>query len=238
VFLDSGQASGAWGNDDLSLIENVVGSPYGDSIRGTNGQNRLDGGPGNDRLSGLGGADVLVGEEGSDLLNGGDGSDTLAGGPGSDILLGGDGADVLSGHAGSSPSVGNNPDHLNGGAGNDTLYGQGGNDCSTTLFGHASCGDANRIPIDTDYVGQLFGGSGRDDIFGGDGRDRLDGGPTQPNLLNGGASAFDFCSFGPPGEQRIACELPPSALSSSSSSVGLRSSELWRRFGQNGLEAE
>lgn len=78
------------------------------TIRGTNGNDVIDGGPGNQILYGLQGDDVLsggdgddeiYGQEGSDTLDGGAGNDRLfwGGGPGLDTLTGGSGADVLIG---------------------------------------------------------------------------------------------------------------------------------------------
>jgi hypothetical protein len=70
-------AAGRAGNDTLTSIEDVYGSP---------GAERLLGDAGPNRLSGNGGADVLDGRAGDDDLDGGDGVDTLSGGPGDDTL--------------------------------------------------------------------------------------------------------------------------------------------------------
>src|SRR5690606_28212030 len=52
-----GEADG----DILLLIENVVGSAFGDTIYGSEIANQLDGGAGNDTLQGFAGADILIG---------------------------------------------------------------------------------------------------------------------------------------------------------------------------------
>jgi serralysin len=58
-----------------TTIENVIGSPAGDSILGNDVANMLSGGGGDDRLSGGPGDDLLTGGSGSDLIDGGDGVD-------------------------------------------------------------------------------------------------------------------------------------------------------------------
>jgi Ca2+-binding RTX toxin-like protein len=82
VYLDSGHF------DSLTMlvpigslvfeVENVYGSPFGDSLTGNAGRNRLFGFDGDDTIRGLGG---------DDLLNGGDGIDDLRGGDGTDVCL-------------------------------------------------------------------------------------------------------------------------------------------------------
>ncbi len=73
----------------------------------------LKGTDGNDELNGLGNADRLEGLGGDDTLDGGAGDDTLDGGDGNDTLHGGDGDDRLDGGAGN--------DRMTGGDGADTF---------------------------------------------------------------------------------------------------------------------
>jgi Ca2+-binding RTX toxin-like protein len=68
-------------NHHYDSIEKVIGTSYGDSIRGNEAANILWGG---------GGDDVLYGRAGNDTLNGGTGSDVLFGNEGDDILTGDD----------------------------------------------------------------------------------------------------------------------------------------------------
>lgn len=82
VYLDSGHF------DSLTMllpigslvfeVEDVYGSPFGDSLTGSAGANRLFGFGGDDTIRGLGG---------DDLLDGGEGDDDLHGGPGADVCL-------------------------------------------------------------------------------------------------------------------------------------------------------
>jgi Ca2+-binding RTX toxin-like protein len=122
----SGLQSTGEGSDTLVSIENLTGSAFSDTLRGTSGDNILSGGAGDDTLFGLGG---------NDRLDGGDGIDTVsyAGaatgvnvnlnfssqytGAGSDMLVsienlaGSTFADTLTGNAGANA--------LSGGSGND-----------------------------------------------------------------------------------------------------------------------
>ncbi len=61
-----------------SIIENILGSGYADSLYGNEVSNEIKGGDGNDSLSGLSGDDILLGGNGNDTLIGGDGIDTAS----------------------------------------------------------------------------------------------------------------------------------------------------------------
>lgn len=76
--LAAGTASGE-GNDTLVNIENLSGSPQGDTLTGDDGPNILVGLGGDDTLAGGPGNDVLLGGAGSDTLDGGNGTDACAG---------------------------------------------------------------------------------------------------------------------------------------------------------------
>ncbi|MCZ7589119.1 MAG: ABC transporter substrate-binding protein [Gaiella sp.] len=95
------------------FVEGVekLGSARSETLRGTDGE---------DRLYGLGGNDRLLGFKGNDLLDGGAGNDNLAGGAGDDALIGAAGNDRLDGGAGD--------DSLVAGPGNDSIRGGPGLD--------------------------------------------------------------------------------------------------------------
>ena len=73
--------------EEIIDIENVIGSDYGDNLRGDIGVNEIYGGGGNDSLNGLAGDDRLFGEAGDDQLWGQAGADQLHGGQGVDTVV-------------------------------------------------------------------------------------------------------------------------------------------------------
>ena len=95
VSLVRGEASGAFGNDTLNSIENVIGTNTADRIQGSTQDNLLSGGGGDDTIFGLGGADILVTGDGQDLVFGGSDGDTVVVGLGVKTLYGGTGKDAL-----------------------------------------------------------------------------------------------------------------------------------------------
>ena len=60
VNLTTRKATGAAGNDTLSTIENVIGSPFNDTITGDLLNNILNGGTGTDTITGNGGNDSII----------------------------------------------------------------------------------------------------------------------------------------------------------------------------------
>jgi Ca2+-binding RTX toxin-like protein len=125
IFAPIGQNNGTPNNNTLGLngtLEDVIGTPQADRIKGGPSPNRLWGGEGDDTLFGNAGNDALYGGDGNDWLYGDAGNDTLYGESGSNALLGGAGNDVLDADSGVTPgSEGRNL--LIGGVGADTLRG-------------------------------------------------------------------------------------------------------------------
>ena len=74
-LLKGTQRTGAGGIDTLLSVENVGGTRYADSLKGSELANELLGDDGNDLLWGNGGADVIVGGRGNDQMWGGAGAD-------------------------------------------------------------------------------------------------------------------------------------------------------------------
>ena len=68
VDLEAGTATGGLGRDTLRDIENAVGSVFGDTLKGSSVDNRLEGGDGNDRLISTIGQDTLDGGDGLDVV--------------------------------------------------------------------------------------------------------------------------------------------------------------------------
>jgi len=82
-------------NDNLTNVENLIGTNLNDTLIGNAEDNNLSGDLGNDSLSGGAGGDHLNGGAGNDTLVGGEGDDTLIGGIGSDVINGGAGDDNI-----------------------------------------------------------------------------------------------------------------------------------------------
>lgn len=153
----------------LFEIEVVLAGSGNDTLRGTSGDETMDGGAGADEIDGGNGNNRLLGRAGNDTITGGDGQDTMFGHSGSDELIGNAGHDSLSGQGGR--------DLLQGGLGEDTLKGGGGRD---TLEG----GDGEDL---------LKGNGGRDSLDGGGSYDTLHGGGGNDTLTGGSlADVFVF----------------------------------------------
>jgi len=76
-------------------FQNVVGTNFGDDLRGSSQANVIDGADGDDVIRGGSGNDSLVGSFGNDTLRGNADQDQLDGGEGFNVLGGGSGADLF-----------------------------------------------------------------------------------------------------------------------------------------------
>ncbi len=96
----------------------VIGSPFNDTIKGTNSRDVIAARGGDDTIFGRGGGDTIsadaTGTVGTDRLYGEAGDDQLVGSVGSDTFVGGSGSDVLS-------SSSESHQVLRGGSGVDTI---------------------------------------------------------------------------------------------------------------------
>ena len=77
VIVDLSPAARVPGDDDLTGVEHVVGTPGTDVLQGDEGPNSFDGGGGEDQIYGRGGADTLLGGPDADTLSAGDGDDRI-----------------------------------------------------------------------------------------------------------------------------------------------------------------
>jgi Ca2+-binding RTX toxin-like protein len=217
------QFGGLADGDVLISVENVIGSTFGDFIRGNGEDNILGGADGNDFIEGRGGDDFIDGggnplgilnlfDSGDDdHLDGGAGDDTIFGGRGQDTLIGGPGDDALSGDEGN--------DLLIGGTGLNTVDGGLGVD-TTTYAGSAagmfvkidlgSSGSGNGIAFSLDgqiadslfgienvtgsgFADQIIGSSADNVLQGGRGNDTLDGRGGRDTL--DGGSGIDTATY-------------------------------------------
>ena len=175
LFLRNGATTGT-GN---ALDNTMIANPFGSTLHGLGGNDRLaghnqadvlHGGAGNDNLAGKGGNDELYGGSGDDYMRGDAGNDLLNGGSGNDFMLGGDSDDVLSGDGGSDRLFGNaGNDTITGGAGRDVV--EGGTGADRFIFAEGdmtgtSFNNAERI-LDFDAAeGDVIDLSGLDAILG------------------------------------------------------------------------
>jgi Ca2+-binding RTX toxin-like protein len=120
VDLAIGTTSTGDGHDTLESVENIIGSPRGDSLDGDDFRNIIRGGDGQDGIEGRGGGDQLFGGPDHDHLLGGGGNDIIEGHAGMDSLEGGFGDDTLRG--------GPDNDRIQPGGGDDNIAGGDGTD--------------------------------------------------------------------------------------------------------------
>ena len=197
-------------------------------FNGTNGNDNLIGTPFSDTLRGFAGNDTLFGGFfGDDLLDGGDGNDTASylgfgnninasletnkatffGGSGTFIgienLIGGNNQDVLTGNDLSNRIDGSfGGDHISGRAGNDRLFGGDGFDILRGELGNDNLRGGNDSDVldggdGADFLAgdkgndTMIGGSGDDGFFwvDGDGSDLIQGGDGRDNLVFDGSLA-------------------------------------------------
>jgi Ca2+-binding RTX toxin-like protein len=171
----TGQGADAQG-DTITLVENIVGSAFDDTLTGDGSNNTLTGGSGNDTLFGGGGTDTLFGGDGDDVISGGAGGDSLNGGAGTDTL------DYNSSGTGVSVNLATNT--VSGGdAQGDTITG----------FENVIGSGANDTLTGTSGNNELRGGNGNDSLFGGAGDDTLEGG-AGADVLNGG-TGMDYADY-------------------------------------------
>jgi Ca2+-binding RTX toxin-like protein len=160
VAREDGACFNAFSGDDSD--DRLVGSPFGDELRGAGGRDVIQGLEGDDCLLGQADRDSLEGDIGDDRLVGGRAKDRMFGGSGDDRLVGNRGRDhLLSGSGNDRLSGGSRADFLDGGSNNDRVVGGRGGD-------------------------QLRGGPGRDRIRGGTGDDSIEGGDAR-NRISAGA---------------------------------------------------
>jgi Ca2+-binding RTX toxin-like protein len=172
LFIDlraaTQSATGGFGIDVITTVENVLGGAFADTLIGDAGVNGLYGGAGADSLVTMEGNDFAYGGAGNDYISGRDGHDWLYGDDGNDVIDGGLGFDTLRGNAGD--------DFIIGGANDDTIYGGDGagnaGDVGDQWLGGDGGNDVIYGNLGTD---RLSGGDGNDVLVGGEGYDYLTG---------------------------------------------------------------
>jgi Ca2+-binding RTX toxin-like protein len=172
-----------------NTIEDIIGTPQGDTLRGSAAANWLDGRDGWDLVEGRAGADTLLGGHGADTLDGGTGADLLIGGGGNDRYIVDDLGDRVR-HEGGGGAVWSSVTWRLGGdiqrlqlTGTDAITGKG-NAADNIIWGNVAAnrlsGEGGNDSIDGRTGDTLIGGEGADTLIGqgslqlgGSGDDRL-----------------------------------------------------------------
>lgn len=197
VTLGSGVSKVTGGDtDNLSSIENIVGTGLADEIIGNSAANKFDGGAGDDKLTGGGGADWLEGGDGDDIfyVGGTEGiGDTFLGGAdvaGDTLQITGTKAATLENFESTlwdiEILVGNNLGIVGTTKSNSydfsSLTGY-----SAVAYVDGGAGD-DRMKAYANSVADFRGAAGNDELIGGDKNDTLDGGDGDDTLSGGGGN--------------------------------------------------
>jgi Ca2+-binding RTX toxin-like protein len=197
--VSAGDASG----DILSLIEDVRGSAFNDTLTGTDVKNYIEGGIGADRLDGGDGFDYAIYNNstvGVTVNLGAAGAQVSAGEASGDVFInieGVDGSDFNDRLVGTADANG-----LYGELGNDTLTGGAGSD----LFGFNTFAGDGDVDLITDFqvgvggdilqVGNILAGYSNGDDINDFLRIALDGGQTKVQIdVDGQANGVNFVNL-------------------------------------------
>ncbi len=165
--------------DRITGIENAIGSPYNDVLKGTDGPNTMSGRAGNDVMRGFAGNDLQDGDEGADDIGGGLDVDTVtyaertAGVVVSLNSLTGDG------EPGEGDNIRADVENLKGGSGPGELFGQASTPVANRFDGNGGVDTLDGAAGED----EINGGAGNDTVIGDVGRDSYDGG-TGTDMLD------------------------------------------------------
>jgi Ca2+-binding RTX toxin-like protein len=216
VTLGAGANDGEAGEGDNvhADVEQIIGTPFGDTLTGTVGDQDLSGDAGPDTIDAGPGNDALGGGPGVDTLTAGDGIDSLQGGTEADDMSGGAGTDEASydvfgsaavtvtmnnvandGQAGGTEgdNVRTDIENLRGSPASDTLTGSTGDNVIVGVGGDDSI---MGIGGDDDLFGDFTfnsGTFGADTVNGGNGDDNIAGGGGGDGLIGG--NDFDLVDY-------------------------------------------
>ena len=213
IDLSAGTQTGGHATGDIygGGIDGIIGSAFGDSLTGFDGESTVPGDAFTNLIFGGGGADTIDGRAGADSLFGGTGDDLMIGGAGADSQVGGDdrdtfilnagfGSDTIAGGEGGTDS--DTIDHSGLGVGVNVTY--SANEAGATTDGTDTAGfseienqilTAQADTLDasaTDSGVNVSAGAGTDSITGGAGADTVLGGADDDTIAAGaGADSVD-----------------------------------------------
>jgi Ca2+-binding RTX toxin-like protein len=187
----------AVGND----VEDIDGTPFADTLKGSDARNRIFGRAGDDVITGLSGDDDLFGGAGLDRLNGGDFNDLLDGGSDADILEAGSGDDRFVGGSGTDLVI-------YGGFDGYAPADEGVIVTIDGVGGDGKVGEDDNVGLDvenvvgTTWTDFISGSQFDNDLFSGDllqgphNGDFMYGGEGNDNLVGSGAADLMDCGAG------------------------------------------
>jgi Ca2+-binding RTX toxin-like protein len=214
LSISAAQQTGSSGSDTLTLIENLTGSAFSDSLRGNGLWNWIDGGAGADLMEGGAGSDTYVVDDVGDVVIEAAGA---AGSANSDWVYSRLASYTLGEHvengaidiAGAASLFGNALDNiLMSGLGDNLLDGKGGIDgvsyqrasaaVTVSLLSNTATGGTGNDSlvsienlIGSSFNDLLIGDGGNNDIRGGSGSDTIRGGGGNDILRGGGNNQGD-----------------------------------------------
>lgn len=173
--------AGGFVEDQLSSIENITGSAFGDRLVGASGGSVLSGLAGADRISGANGNDTIIGGLGIDTLEGRGGIDTV---DYSSFTSGSVNVNLINGTAFSGGTVGSTG-FYSGGTAEDIL--SGFENIIGTSFGDRLIGATTALSVIDGRGGSdaIFTFSSSDLIFGGDGNDTISSAQNFDTIFGG-----------------------------------------------------
>ena len=181
----TGNNTGNAVGDTYNSIQNLSGSSFNDTLRGTFSGNTISGGDGNDFLLGRSGDDTLNGDGGDDRLDGGAGADALDGGTGANWAW------YLSSGIGLTVSLDNAAVNTGDAAGDSYVSIQ---NLQGSFFDDILTGDGNANSIISSLGNDEVFGLGGDDTLSGQGGDDILEGGAGADALQGGAGT-DTASY-------------------------------------------
>ena len=156
----------------IGAIENIIGTPFDDTIVANTKPNLIDGGGGRDSISGGDGKDTISGGDGSDTIDGGSADDVISIVPGStETVIDSGGIDTLDfsgAHRGISINLASSGQQTIDTAGNKIkLVGTFENVIGTPFADTINGNPADNLLVGNGGNDNLSGHSGRDILIGG-----------------------------------------------------------------------